>query len=182
MSTATQREFRPDPSGTERLMAAVGDEAPAAEAIAPGPPSATMAAQNYSPTPNIDTVEATVPPIATITADGTHALGEVKRAGTVAGATYIPDAAITGVATNNRRLRVINKGQDGTGTTIVAELGFGSGTNAAVSDEKTLALSATAGNLKVAAGDVLAYESTHIGTGIADPGGFCQVEIQPKDA
>jgi hypothetical protein len=181
MSTATEREFRDDPNGISRLMAAPGDEAPAGDAVAPGPTAPVMAAQDYSPTPLIDLVASSVPPIATAGNDGTHAIGEVKRAGKVASATFIPDAGITGADTNNRRIRIINKGADGQGSTVIAELQFVDGTNAAVSDEKALTLSGTAANLKVAAGDVLAYQSTHIGTGIADPGGYVQVEITPND-
>lgn len=179
MADATEREFRADPTGTQRLMAAIGDTEPAAEAVAPAPVTATMGAQNYSPTPDVDVVSASVPPISTIGNDGTHTLGEVRRDGTVTSATLIPDTAITGAATHHRRVRVINKGADGTGTTIVAELIFINGVNAGVTDEKALTLSGTAANLEVAAGEVLAYESTHIGNGIADPGGVVQVEINP---
>lgn len=178
MSTATEREFRNDPSGTSRLVAAPGDPDVAAEAVAAAPPGVTEGVANYAPAPVIDKLAGGTPPVAA-GADGTRNVGEVKRAGTVSGVTYIPDATITGAATNNRRIRLINKAQDGTGTTIVAELAFGNGTNAAASDEKALTLSATAANLAVAAGDVLAFESTHIGTGIADPGGLAQVEISP---
>ena len=179
MADATEREFRADPGGTLRLMAAIGDEEPAAEAVAPAPVTATMGAQNYSPTPDVDLVSASVPPISTAGNSGTHTLGEVKRDGTVTSATLIPDSAITGAATNHRRVRVINKGQAGTGTTIVAELTFSNGVNAAVTDETALTLSGTAANLEVVAGDILAYESTAVGTGIADPGGVVQVEINP---
>lgn len=180
MADATQREYRADPGGTNRLMAAIGDEAPATEAVAPAPVTATMGAQDYSPTPDVDLVSASVPPISTVGNSGTHTLGEVKRAGTVTSASMIPDSAITGAATNNRRVRIINKGAAGTGTTIIAELAFDNAVNAAVTDEKALTLSSTAANLEVAAGDVLAYESTAIGTGIADPGGAVQVEINPE--
>lgn len=179
MAVATAREFRNDPTGTSRLMAAIGDEAPDGGAVAPAPPTATPGVQNYSPTPDVDVMAASVPPISTVGNSGTHALGEVARDGTVTGASLIPDSAITGAATNNRRVRVINKGQDGTGTTIVAELAFASGVNAAVSDETALPVSGTPANLEVAAGDVLAYESTAIGTGIADPGGLVQVQVNP---
>lgn len=179
MADAIVREFRADPDGTKRLMAAIGDEAPAVDAVAPAPVTATDGPANYSPTPDVDVVSASVPPISTAGNDGTHTLGEAKRDGTVTSASLIPDSAITGAATNNRRVRIINKGQAGTGTTIVAELAFGSGVNAAVTDEKALTLSGTAANLDVVAGDVLAYESTHIGTGIVDPGGVVQVEINP---
>jgi hypothetical protein len=51
------------------------------------------------------------------------------------------------------------------------------GVNATGDDAKTIPLSGTAANLTVAAGDVLTFESTHVGTGIAEPGGTAIVEI-----
>lgn len=96
-------------------------------------------------------------------------------AGAVAGVTYVPAADITGAATNNRRLRLVNKGADGTGTTVIATYQFTDGNNADEFAEQALSLSGTAGALDVAEGDVLAWESTHIGTGIADPGGLVRI-------
>ncbi len=98
-------------------------------------------------------------------------------AGTVTAVTYAPVAAITGAATNNRTVSLINHAQDGTGSTSVASLNFASGTNAAAFDETTITLSGTAANLVVAAGDILEAKSLHIGTGIADPGGTMFIEI-----
>lgn len=178
MSTATDSVFRADAEGVNRLVAAPGDDTPAGT-TAPLPPTVTKGPANYDSTPNGDVIRAAVPAVSTAGNDASHVLGEVKNSGTVVSVAYIPDALITGVATNNRRLRLINKGQDGTGTTIVAELQFTNGTNAAAFDSKAVALSVAAGNLAVAAGDVLAFESTHIGTGLADPGGQVVVEINP---
>jgi hypothetical protein len=97
--------------------------------------------------------------------------------GTVTGVTYAPVAAITGAATNNRTVSVVNHGQTGVGTNTVASLNFGNGTNAAAFDETSITLSGTASNLVVASGDILEVKSLHIGTGIADPGGTVFVEI-----
>lgn len=107
--------------------------------------------------------------------DATVPLGEAPFAATVTAAAYIPSATITGAATNNRTVSIVNRGQDGTGSTVVATLSFGSGTNANAEDETQLTLSGTAANLQLAAGDVLAFQSTHVGTGIADPGGVAKV-------
>lgn len=98
-------------------------------------------------------------------------------AGNVSAVTVIPDATITGAATNNRRLDLVNKKQDGSGTTVVATLQFNSGVNASAFDSKALTLSSTASDLVVADGDVLALVSTHVGTGIADPGVLVKVTI-----
>jgi hypothetical protein len=42
-------------------------------------------------------------------------------------------------------------------------------------DETAIPLSGTPANLVVAAGDELQWQSTHVGTGIADPGGRVEV-------
>jgi hypothetical protein len=110
-------------------------------------------------------------------ADATTELGEAQFAGTVTRVAYIPSAAITGADTNTRTINIINKGQDGTGTTNVATLALTNGVNAAASDAKALTLSGTAANLVVAQGDVLAFTSVHTASGLADPGGQVVVEI-----
>lgn len=97
------------------------------------------------------------------------------RTSTVTGVTFVPNATITGAATNNRTLSLVNLGQAGSGTTVVATLAFGSGSNATGGVPKTITLSATPANLVLASGDVLQWQSTHIGTGIADPGGLVSV-------
>ncbi|MFB4280843.1 hypothetical protein ACBJ59_36525 [Nonomuraea sp. MTCD27] len=96
---------------------------------------------------------------------------------TVTAVAYITEAAVTGAATNNRTVSVVNKGQAGAGSTTVASLTFGSGTNAVAYDETTVTLSGTAANLDLAAGDVLQWRSIFAGTGIADPGGLVRVTV-----
>lgn len=120
---------------------------------------------------------AVVPAVATAGNDGVAVIGVAGFAGTLTACTYIPTATITGAATNNRRLRLINKGQAGAGSTIMAEVQYAAGVNATAYDESAVTLSATPANLVVAAGDVLAWESTHIGTGITDPGGLARVTL-----
>lgn len=125
------------------------------------------------------TIAENQPAVATAASD-TNILGEVKQDGTVSGVSYTPDASITGVNTNTRILRVVNRGQSGGGTTLVASLQFDSGVNATAGDEKALTLSGTPANLSVSAGDVLALESNAVGTGLADPGGLLQVDIDDR--
>lgn len=96
---------------------------------------------------------------------------------TVTAVTYTPNALITGANTNTRAVRLRNKGQDGSGATVVAELQFNSGVNAAAFDEKAVTLSGTAANLDLTAGDVLALFSDSVGTGLADPGGLLRVSV-----
>lgn len=97
--------------------------------------------------------------------------------GTLASASFVADATITGAATNTRKFDIVNKGADGTGTTVMATVQFNSGINAAASDETALTLSAVAHATEFAVGDVLAFVSTHVGTGIADPGGLAKLVL-----
>lgn len=109
--------------------------------------------------------------------DDTIILGEAPFAGTVTEVTYTPDTGITGANTNTRRVALINRGQAGAGTTVVAELQFDAGVSSTTGDEKTIPLSGTAANLVLADGDILAWFSDAVGTGIADAGGLVQVKI-----
>lgn len=104
------------------------------------------------------------------------------RAGTVTAVTYSTVTAITGANTNTRSVTLVNKGQTGVGTATVATLQFDSGINTIAADEKAITLSATPANLIVAAGDVLQWQSLHLATGIADPGGLVAVTIAPNYA
>lgn len=109
--------------------------------------------------------------------DATPAVDRSPFDGTVTGVTYTPNAAITGAATNTRAVSLVNKGQTGAGSTVVATLEFDSGVNGVAYDEKAIPLSGTPANLVVAQGDVLEWQSSHVGTGLADPGGMVHIEI-----
>lgn len=121
-------------------------------------------------------------PAAATAADDDTVLGQADYDGTVSAVQFVPEAAITGAATNNRTVSLVNKGQDGTGTTTVATLTFASGTNATADNEVAVTLSGTPANLSVAAGDTLLWRSVHNGTGLADPGGVARVTIGRRDA
>lgn len=116
-------------------------------------------------------------PAVVLGSDATTIIGRASNTGKVTSATYVPAADITGAATNNRSFTLINKGQDGNGSTVMATLAFGNGVNATDFMAKDIPVSGTPANLKVVAGDVLAVQSLHVGTGIADPGGFFSVTI-----
>lgn len=111
-------------------------------------------------------------------ADATVIVGRAPFAGTVTAVSYAPEAAMTGNTTESRTFSLINKGQAGLGTTVIATLAMIATVNGVAFDDKTITLSATAADLVVASGDVLAWTSTHVGaTGLADPGGSITVEI-----
>jgi hypothetical protein len=126
--------------------------------------------------PLVRTVEQDVPACATAVSTDT-VFGEPLWDATVTAVTFVPSAAITGAATNNRTVSLVNKGQTGVGTTVVATLTFASGTNGVANDELAVTLSGTPANLVVAAGDVLQWRSIANGTGLADPGGLARVTL-----
>ena len=118
-------------------------------------------------------------PAVAAASDDTTIVGGAPFDGTVAAVSYIAEAAITGVTANSRTVRLVNKGQAGAGTTMIASKAFITGTNAVAADETALVLTATAADLVVVAGDVLAWESAHVGvSGLADPGGLVAVTMQ----
>lgn len=127
-------------------------------------------------TPLIRTAAREVQPVAA-GADLLTIMAEAPFAAVVSGVSYTPVSTQNGAATNSRTLNLYNRGQAGLGTTLVATLALVSGVNLTDNDEKAITLSATPANLVVAAGDILEWESLHVGTGIADPGGLVQVEL-----
>jgi hypothetical protein len=90
----------------------------------------------------------------------------------------VSEANVTANATNFRTLRVINKGQDGNGTTVVATLPLDSpgADDLADFDEKTIPV--TEANATVAAGDVLAFDETVTAAGLAHSGLRVAVEVE----
>lgn len=123
-----------------------------------------------------------VAPQATVGNDTNTNIWVVPSDCTVTAVTYTTVTAITGANTNTRSVSLVNKGLDGSGTTVIATLQFNSGVNTVASDEKTITLSVTAADLLLLAGQVLQWQSTHIGTGIADPGGLVNVTTAAKYA
>lgn len=97
------------------------------------------------------------------------ALVEAPFAGTVTGVAVEAAALLTGVVTNSRTLQLVNKGQAGAGSTVVASLAFVNAVNAAADVDTQLTLSVVAGATTVVAGDVLELQSLHVGTGLAAP-------------
>lgn len=128
--------------------------------------------------PFVRVIEADVPAVSTAGNDDDTVITQAPFACTVTAVQYVPEAAITGAATDHRTFSLVNKGQAGSGTTTVASLAFDSGSvTASANNEKTITLSGTAANLVLAAGDTLLWRSIHIGTGIADPGGLVRITL-----
>ena len=127
--------------------------------------------------PLVRVIEANVPAVPTAGNSDDTVLGQAPFSGTVTDVEYVAETAITGAATNNRTVSLVNKGQAGSGSTTVASLTFASGTNAAANDDTTVTLSGTAANLTVVEGDTLQWRSVANGTGIADPGGVVRITV-----
>jgi hypothetical protein len=110
----------------------------------------------------------------------TSEIVEAPFDGVVTAVTYTANAAVTGAASPaSRTLSVINKGQSGVGTTVVASLALLSGVNLVAFDEKALTKSATAADLVVTAGDILEFHSAPVGgTGLVDPGGSGSIRFE----
>lgn len=127
--------------------------------------------------PLVHSIRENVPGVATANADDAINIAKAPYAGTVSAVSYAPEAAMAqGDGTNNRVFSLINKGQAGAGTTVIAT--FSTQTAAfAADDERALTLSGTPANLVVAAGDVLEWSSDANGTGVVDPGGLVSVDI-----
>mgnify|MGYP001136616881 CR=1 FL=1 len=111
------------------------------------------------------------------TTSATPAIARAPFAGVVSAVRYAPVANITGADSNTRTLTLVNKCQDGNGTTSVASLPLVSGTNLTDYNETDLTLSGTPANLVVAEGDILAWSSVYTASGLADPGGLVTIEI-----
>lgn len=128
--------------------------------------------------PLVRTIQSQVPAV-TILATTVTTIGEAPFAGTVTAVTYTAPAAVTGAASPaSRTVSLINKGQTGVGTTVVASLALLGGVNLVAYDEKALTLSATAADLVIATGDILAWSSAPVGgTGLVDPGGLVQIDV-----
>lgn len=125
----------------------------------------------------VDFYQATVPAVGTAGNDDANPVHRVRYAGVISSVTYIPKTTITGANTQTRKVGIINKGAGAAGAAVPANLQFDSGVNATAFIEKTITLDATPSNLAVAAGDVLDWFSTHLGTGITDPGGLIRIGI-----
>lgn len=87
---------------------------------------------------------------------------------------WIPNAAVTGAATNNFALGLVNRGLAGSGTTAVSPVRtYASGTNAAAFVPEDLTV--TPANTNVVAGETLSLNRTVNGTGLVSPGGVVEI-------
>jgi hypothetical protein len=108
-------------------------------------------------------------------------IGEAPFDGTVTAASILPEAAVTGATATARTFTLVNKGQAGAGAVTIATLVLITSNNMVAFDEKDMVLTATAADLLVAKGDVIALVETVAGAGTAHTGGVCKVTITPRN-
>lgn len=121
------------------------------------------------------TVSKTLPPVV-LGADLKTLAIRAPWDGYLESASYAMAAAFTGADTNTRKIDVTNR-TTGAGTANMASLQFNSGVNASAYVPKVITNNATPANLVFAKGDLISIDSTHIGTGIADPGGLFELVL-----
>lgn len=109
---------------------------------------------------------------------GEDALVFAPFTGAVTAVRYIPDATLTGQATNFKTLTVRNRGQAGGGAVVAASLAFSSAPVVANAlDQTAITLSVTVANRDFVAGDVLAFEQLVTGTGLITPDALVEVDL-----
>lgn len=89
---------------------------------------------------------------------------------TVEAVRFVPQAAITGETDTLTTLTIMNRGAAGSGTTSVATLAFDDDLDAVAFVDQEFTLSATAANLNVDAGHVIAIDKTVVSTGLGVEG------------
>lgn len=95
-------------------------------------------------------------------------------AGNITAVSYVPITTLTGANTNTRSVTLSNL----TRTLVPATIQYNSGVNATLGVANAVTLG-NAANVAVLAGDVFQWQSTHVGSGLADPGGMVSVTITP---
>jgi hypothetical protein len=128
--------------------------------------------------PITERFQATIPAASAAVAQD-QVVAESHVAGKVTAVSFTPEANITAHATNYRTFRLLNKGQSGAGSTVIASFATDTVTTDDLTafDEKQLTLSSTAADLVVAVGDILAWDETVAASGVATSGGRVEIEI-----
>lgn len=102
----------------------------------------------------------------------------LPRAAQITSAKWIPGAAVTANATNFATLSLRNRGAAGAGSVKPAvDRSYAAG-NSVANVPEVMALSGTASDALVAAGDVLTVSIAHSGTGLLIPAGLLQVGLR----
>jgi hypothetical protein len=100
--------------------------------------------------------------------------------GAIVAVTISPDTAMAGVDTNSATLSLINKGQTGGDTRVVATRALTNTVNLVAFDEFSLTVSTTPATVAVVKGDILALSHIKVGSNVAvtTPESIVKVSIQ----
>lgn len=108
-------------------------------------------------------------------ADQVLLIGRSKKTGTINSVEFIPNWTQAGANTDSRMFTLFNRRTDGLGTTTIAQLLMTSGASVTKFVPKSISLTTSA--LSLAVGDILEWESLHVGNGIPDVGGRVVVQF-----
>ena len=104
-------------------------------------------------------------------------------AGLIRKLSWVPNADVTGAATNHFSISFVNKGTDGNGSTAVGStVTYDNGTNATDFNEVYCLNPATTSAATVRKDEVIAFRRTKVGTGLAMPEGAVVVEFVADDS
>lgn len=89
----------------------------------------------------------------------------------LSGVGWVPNAAVTGQATDYTNLNVINKGTDGSGSTEIGNVDFANLQNAAACDKLAIYAPAAGSELQMSEGTVISVQAEKVVNGLALPSG-----------
>lgn len=126
-------------------------------------------------------ISRTVPIAAAATAATAESVGvSVPHRAVLDSAYFIPASAMSGAASNNRKLDVVNKGAAGAGTAVAATITYTASVDAVAQAQNALTVSATAANVNFAEGDVAAVSVGVNGTGLPCPAGTVVLNFKSR--
>jgi hypothetical protein len=124
-------------------------------------------------------MRASVPGRAAATATLATPIGTASRSFKVSSVELVPDADITGVATNSTTWELRDRGSDGSLNVLLAQLALTAGVNASRRVAKAVTRVTTNGEPTVAEGDQLEWHSIKVGSGLLDPSGLVVIGETP---
>jgi hypothetical protein len=116
-------------------------------------------------------VRANVPGRAAATATLATPIGSAPRSFRVTAVELIPDADVTGVATNSTTWELRDRGPDGSINVLLASLALTAGVNASRRFARAVTRVVANGDPFVMEGDLLEWHSVKVGAGLLDPPG-----------
>ena len=91
-------------------------------------------------------------------------------------AVYFPDSLVTGVATNNKKLAVEDRGPGGAASVEMGAVTFAAGQNGPANDDTALTIPGTTAP-DFLAGDIIAVRTVVNGTGMVLPAGTIELDL-----